>query len=34
MTKLQLTVSARAVDEFVENGKVTEPFPVTASVGA
>lgn len=32
LTKLQLAVSSRAVDEFMATGKVAEAFPVTASV--
>ena len=31
ISKLQLTVSAAAVDEFLASGKVNEPFPVISS---
>lgn len=31
-TKLHLTVSGRAVDEFVKNGKASVPFPIVSSV--
>lgn len=32
MTKLRLTVSGRAVEEFLASGTVREPFPVISSV--
>jgi outer membrane lipoprotein carrier protein len=32
LARLQLTVSARAVDEFLKTGKVREPFPIVSSV--
>lgn len=32
LTKLQLTVSARAVEEFRETGKAQVPFPIVSSV--